>query len=449
MRRRPGVIDIMSPWPRTGSSNLFEAQSDFFSRTGRDVAILVGPCDYSHNDYNGELLADIEEAFAWPSVTHRSWASFGRDLRRAELLGKAQWVLAGRDSDLKILARMALQTSFTPAFKAFIASHDIDIIYVNHVFQIILGERAASLVQRCSGVRPKLVLESHDIQSTLNARAFRLNRFSWQRDPYPRLLADELSLMSKADIVTHVSNDDLEFFAKHLPDKQHALVLPTLSPTTERKLVARRTITGERPIDFVWVGNNNPGNVKSVKWFLQYVMPHIKREGLLIYFVGTIREYFKFNEADIFKQFEHIFVGEVPDVVPYYDAAKVVIVPVTFGTGASIKFVEAMCMGKPVVATSLAYRGMLSDMIEHMPISGHDTPVGFAQAMMDALINTEDLGARCAAFYDRFFSTEHFGKALASVAGIDYLAMTGHGMTSAAANSNPGPLAGTRRSSRA
>jgi polysaccharide biosynthesis protein PslH len=416
---RPGAVVVVSPWPNTGSSNIFEAQTRFFDLCGREVALLIGPCDYWHNDYNYELLLEVEEAFSWSSVAHCSWASFGHDLRRAKFFGRLRWLLSGRDSDLKIQSRMALETSFTREFKTFVETHSIDVIYVNHVFQMILGERVASLIESHKRSRPKIFLETHDVQSMLNAKAFRPNRFSERADHFPTLLFDELSLISKADVITHVSESDRIFFSKRLPGKRHAVMPPTLSPTNERKLIAVRRIACSQPIDFLWIGNNNPGNVISIKWFLEYVEPHISNiDGLNISLVGTIKYHFENYEQELYKRFRRFFIGAVGDVIPYYKAAKVVMIPVTFGTGVSIKFIEAMCIGKPLVVTSLAYRGLPADLIEQLPVKGKGTPVSFAHTMLSLLYDPQELGAQCASFYDKHLSSQCYYARLSECTGI-------------------------------
>lgn len=51
--------------------------------------------------------------------------------------------------------------------------------------------------------------------------------------------------------------------------------------------------------------------------------------------------------------------GIVPSLDPYYARAAVVINPVPYGTGLKIKTVEALCLGKAVVATPSGARGLL------------------------------------------------------------------------------------------
>jgi glycosyltransferase involved in cell wall biosynthesis len=51
-------------------------------------------------------------------------------------------------------------------------------------------------------------------------------------------------------------------------------------------------------------------------------------------------------------------VGDAPDVVPYLDAAAVVVTPIRQGGGMRVKVLEALAAGKALVATRLAAEGL-------------------------------------------------------------------------------------------
>ncbi len=312
---------------------------------------------------------------------------------------------------------MALDTSFSKVFKEFLLAHDIEIIYANHVFQIMLAEKVAAFPISNSRARPEIIVETHDIQSSLNIKSLRRNTFSRVPDFYHQLIRDEVSLLSKADKITHLSVDDMAFFSSLLPSKKHFLIPPTLSPAVERKLTAIRSASSPKLIDFLWVGNDNPGNIQSVQWFFEYVMPHLSGD-LIINFVGTIRRYFIKDESQIIAKYGHMLLGEVADVAPFYEAAKAVIVPVVFGTGVSIKFVESICMGKPIVATPLAFRGLSKALIERLPIKTAMPPIGFARAMMQVHEDAEYAEPQYSRFYDEHLSNKRFDELLSAATGL-------------------------------
>jgi len=50
--------------------------------------------------------------------------------------------------------------------------------------------------------------------------------------------------------------------------------------------------------------------------------------------------------------------GDVPDIAPWFDDARVVVVPLRFGTGTRLKALEAMAAGRPLVGTSVGLAGL-------------------------------------------------------------------------------------------
>ncbi len=55
------------------------------------------------------------------------------------------------------------------------------------------------------------------------------------------------------------------------------------------------------------------------------------------------------------------FLGEVPDVEPVYDRARVIVLPVRHGAGVKVKSIEALSRGVPCVGTSHAFEGLAID----------------------------------------------------------------------------------------
>jgi len=78
-----------------------------------------------------------------------------------------------------------------------------------------------------------------------------------------------------------------------------------------------------------------------------------------------------------------IVTGEVPDVRPYYQQAKVSVVPLRSGGGTRIKILEAMACGRPVVSTSVGCEGLHVVDGEHLLVA--DTPADFAERVVTLL----------------------------------------------------------------
>jgi glycosyltransferase involved in cell wall biosynthesis len=222
------------------------------------------------------------------------------------------------------------------------------------------------------------------------------------------LKRDEIRLAEFADSITYVTADDMQYFSEKLK-AQHHLTLATLAPRSERALLqmsAFPNVGGDERIDFLYVGNNNPGNERSVVWLLTEVVP-LLGNSYSIAIVGSIARHLKATNPDFFHRFERHFVGEVPDVIDYYRRALVVVAPARFGTGTSIKMIEALAAGKPIVGTSGAFRGLPQDAAS-AAVRMSDDPAGFAAAMVDTHGNARELSSLSRQLYIDHLSNEKY-----------------------------------------
>jgi glycosyltransferase involved in cell wall biosynthesis len=81
-----------------------------------------------------------------------------------------------------------------------------------------------------------------------------------------------------------------------------------------------------------------------------------------------------------------VFVtGAVPDTVPYFTAAGMVIVPIRFGGGTRVKILEAFAHGKAVVSTTIGCEGLAVEQGLHLYRA--DTPREFATKCLALMTN--------------------------------------------------------------
>lgn len=104
-------------------------------------------------------------------------------------------------------------------------------------------------------------------------------------------------------------------------------------------------------------------------------------------------------------------VGYVKDITPEYERARVVIVPIYYGTGTAIKFVEGMAMNRPVVSTPTGARGF--DKIcqdgEHYLLARNDEE--FADKTVELLSSlslSTEMAKNGYAVFQKHFSKERF-----------------------------------------
>jgi len=133
-------------------------------------------------------------------------------------------------------------------------------------------------------------------------------------------------------------------------------------------------------------------NIEAIDWFLSNVWPLLHKEmpGVRLYLAGR---HMPQRIADCKCEGVSV-VGEVDDAVSFMTSKAVNIVPLLSGSGIRVKILEAMSMGKPVVATSVAARGI--DYTDGRDILIADTPEQFVRQIKHCLCDlgvAESIGA--------------------------------------------------------
>ena len=75
--------------------------------------------------------------------------------------------------------------------------------------------------------------------------------------------------------------------------------------------------------------------------------------------------------------------SDVPDMAPYFAAARVMVVPLRIGGGSRLKILESMARGTPVVSTTVGAEGL--DVVPGRHLEIADTPEPFADAVVELL----------------------------------------------------------------
>ncbi len=137
-------------------------------------------------------------------------------------------------------------------------------------------------------------------------------------------------------------------------------------------------------------------NIDAVEWFLREVMPRLKRDlpAVRFYAVGA-------NPPRSWRRiagpgFEA--TGKVDDIRPYIQHAAAAVAPLRMARGIQNKVLEAMAMGKSVVATHEATRGL--NVMPGTDLLVANDPDGFAAAVM-AAIRRVDLGKNARRYVER------------------------------------------------
>ncbi len=166
--------------------------------------------------------------------------------------------------------------------------------------------------------------------------------------------------------------------------------------TIERVLIPNRpkTSSGVSRFRMVFVGVlDYLPNVDGLKWFINQVWAKLKEliPAATLEIVGR-------NPSSALKKLlerEGIrVVGSVDDVRPYLAGADLVIAPLLIARGIQNKVLEAMAMGKPVLATSYAAEGIDAERDKHFVVA--DSAAEWIQALV-RLFNRPELQDRIGA----------------------------------------------------
>ncbi len=101
----------------------------------------------------------------------------------------------------------------------------------------------------------------------------------------------------------------------------------------------------------LFLGSYFFGNVQGLKWFCDEVLPKID---IHLTIVGASMDRFA---NDIVINDKITICNDVPDVVPYFEAADFVILPIISGSGMKVKTAESLMNGKYIIGTDEAFRG--------------------------------------------------------------------------------------------
>ena len=154
-------------------------------------------------------------------------------------------------------------------------------------------------------------------------------------------------------------------------------------------------------------------NAHGVEWLLREVWPTVRRHRpaahLVLVGAGPSAVLRDTHAAGV------TVTGFVPDLSPYYAAARCVVAPVQTGGGIQVKVPQAMLHGLPVVATTFSAEG-LGDHGAREALAGvHDTAEAFAGTVVELLADrqrAEKVGAHARALALRRWSVDAYRERL-------------------------------------
>lgn len=187
----------------------------------------------------------------------------------------------------------------------------------------------------------------------------------------------QLRLMAQASAVFDISLSDLEYWRNQGVTNGH-----WLPPLSELAIAAP---SEERVVnDILFVGGlRTPNNLQGVRWLVQRVLPILKkhRPDVVLGIVGS------YPDADLVTELADEpsvrTYYDVPDVTPYQFGARVLVNPVSVGSGIQLKMIDMLMTDAPIVTRSQGTSGFPASCIEQFEVA--DSEADFAAALLRCL----------------------------------------------------------------
>lgn len=276
---------------------------------------------------------------------------------------------------------------WTPRFRerlaARLAGETFDVVQIE---AIEMAPYLPALEAAPAEARPRIIYDAHNAEWLLQKRAFLTDWRNPRRWPgavyswlqWQRLVRYEADLCRRVDAIFAVSE----------PDRAALLALdPALDVTVVPNGVELERYAGfdgpAQSFDLVFTGKMDfRPNVDAVLWFGREVWPRIQaqRPATTLAIVGQRPH----PRLEALRGRPGVTItGWVEDVRPYIAGAAVYVAPLRIGGGTRLKLLQAMAMGKAIVATTLGAEGF--PLQDGRQLCLADDPARFAAAVLGLL----------------------------------------------------------------
>lgn len=192
-----------------------------------------------------------------------------------------------------------------------------------------------------------------------------------------RLLSMETDAARMFDAIVPISEPDSIWFSA-VPGGKPVYLSEAGTDVAERLAEPDGSSPG---VGFIGSLNWQP-NLDGLKWFLKHVWPHVLKTVpcATMHIAGrgapaSAKRWLKGEKVS--------FEGEVDDARSFMASMNVIIAPLFSGSGLRIKIIEAMSIGRTVVATPVAVRGLPA--VDRRDLFVADDPESFCTALTEVL----------------------------------------------------------------
>ena len=264
---------------------------------------------------------------------------------------------------------------------------------------------------KAMGIR--LILDAHNVE--YNAFVGAVHTFSKLKNlagryVSPRLRSIELDAVKNVDHVFSCSEEDKKYFAKNICSEK----ITVISNGVDCSFFIPEPLVHEHRIIFMG-GVYYPPNDDALGFYFHEIHPIVMEkvpDAKMTILGGAPNAWLK----NITRNDMSVSIpGLVPDVREYIRKCRVCVSPMREGSGTSLKILEYMGSGKPIVSTSVGVRGISCN--EDAIIVAND-PKAFAKAVVDLLQNDDSakkLGENARKIAEELYDWKIIGRKLFEV----------------------------------
>ena len=266
-----------------------------------------------------------------------------------------------------------------------IKKFDPSIVWIDGLHGTPLGVKLHKALQS----KPILLYRSHNIEYLYHKRLL-MAAVGIKRNIYAFLCLwgverIERKILKKVKFFFDISLHDLEFWKKQgFENGKHLPPLLDFEQLSNERLSQNGGELLPTPHDFVFLGNlRTENNVSGLVWLVEEVWPLVRNANpkakLTIAGSQPIDRILKFANEET--KIQVLRNPESANAV--YAAGKVLLNPVYLGSGVSVKSIEMLQFGKPIITRSQGLSGLPSHITRDFIVA--DDPAEFAEKMLESL----------------------------------------------------------------
>lgn len=269
-----------------------------------------------------------------------------------------------------------ISDDFSKALKQMLKESSYDIVqleglYLAPYIDTIRGNSAALVSYRAHNIE-------HIIWKGFWRREKNPFRRWYYRNLYKRILKFEQEFINKYDLLVPITKQD-ELYLGKMGNTRESFVSAFGMYPSEIPLF-RKSVKREPIIQYIGALDWKP-NIDGLDWFIDRVWARVKSEvdGAIFMVAGRNSER---GYARNLVRNSIDFRGEVGSAAKYLMQSGILVVPLFAGSGIRVRIIEAMLMGKPIVATSFAVTGIPVENGRHLLLADNEDDFAGAVSKM-------------------------------------------------------------------